>query len=389
MTRRALGTTAIDVAASVLVGLACVAEQFTGDVGGPSAWSVVVAVLFAGPLLMRRTASLKAAAMYTAFVGLHLLVDNRPEHGGGPWLAGLFLGYAAGRFGRHRSGLAELAVLVGATMLLWGLNHETVPTDFFFPEFFVTVAWAAGRAVRYDVRLAARVHEEAARVLERAEDERRRVQAAERRRIAREMHDVIAHSVSVMVVQAGGARRILATDAARAEEAARLIEQTGRDALTELRTLLGVIGAEPERSGAPAPSLTRLGELVERARDAGLDPRLTTTGDLADLPTGLDVAAYRIVQEALTNALRHAGQVRTEIALRRDAAALSIEVVNAPPAQLRDPSELTRPGGHGLLGMAERATLYGGDLDASPTPDGGFRVATSLTLHDHEMENAA
>jgi signal transduction histidine kinase len=379
----------VDVVLAVAIAVACVAELFSGDRHTFTAPAVVVAVLFGAPLVLRRTRLLAATAIYAAVVALHVLVDNAADHSGGPWFGALLLGYAVGRYAHQRYGLPEVVVLVVANMVLWGTNDQTVPTDFFFPEFFTVLAWGAGRAVRYDVRLAAEVHEDAARVLERAEQERERARAAERRRIAREMHDVIAHSVSVMVVQAGGARRILATDAGRAAEAASLIEQTGRAALSELRTLLGVLDATPNHSGTPAPSLAGLDELIGRARDAGLDVSVHATGVLDGLPAGVDMAAFRIVQEALTNALRHAGPVSASVAISRKGDAVELDIVNGPRPAGRPGSDLTRPGGHGMMGMAERANLYGGQLDAGPTADGGFRVRTTLTFEHHRMETAA
>ena len=184
--------------------------------------------------------------------------------------------------------------------------------DLFFPGMFATVFWLAGRSVRSRSELTAELHEAAVQASEARDTEARRAVAEERRRIAREMHDVVGHSVSMMVVQAGGARRILDRDPARAIAAAELIERTGREALAEMRRLLGVLHAadhaEPEY--APQPSLRGLEALVERARAAGVPVELAVDGDQRELPAGLDLAAYRVVQEALTNVRQARGRGR-------------------------------------------------------------------------------
>ncbi|MEH3052856.1 MAG: histidine kinase [Patulibacter minatonensis] len=375
----------IDALLAAAVLAAAVVERLTTD---SNTAQFLIALLLPLPILARRTATVLACVGLLVVVTA-LVAAGLSTHGASTaWMVALLLAYASGRHARRWQGLPELAVLVVADEVLWGAAQDSVASDLFFPAVFTVCAWAVARWVRYDVRIAAQVHEESARILERAERDREAARAGERRRIAREMHDVIAHSVSVMVVQAGGARRILTTDPARAAEAAGLIEATGREALEELRTLLGVIGAEPDSGVAPAPSLARLAGLVERGHDAGLEIEVSTAGDLTTLPAGLDVAAYRIVQEALTNALRHAGAVAVCVDLRRDGDTLSIDVVNAPPGPDHDP-KLTRPGGHGMMGMAERATLYRGDLVAGPTADGGFSVRTRLTFEDHRMETAS
>ena len=168
--------------------------------------------------------------------------------------------------------------------------------------------------MRTRTRLTEELHEAAVQAQEAHEEEVARAAADERRRIAREMHDVVAHSVSVMVVQAGGARRILDRDPARAVEAAAHIEDVGRAALTEMRRLLGVLHHSDER--APQPTLRELDALVERTRAAGLPVSLTVEGEPRSLPAGMDLAAYRVVQEALTNAIKHAGAAPTEVTVR-------------------------------------------------------------------------
>jgi signal transduction histidine kinase len=207
------------------------------------------------------------------------------------------------------------------------------------------------------------------------QEELARVAADERRRIAREMHDVVAHSVSVMVVQAGGARRILDRDPARAVEAAANVERTGRAALAEMRRLLGVLHtAGDEQLRAPQPSLAELDALVERSREAGQPVSVTVSGEPRSLPAGLDLAVYRVLQEGLTNALRHAGGSPTEVTVRWAPDALELAVADRG----RGPAD--HSGGHGLVGMQERVRLYGGELWTGARNGGGFEIRARIPL---------
>src|SRR3989440_1463914 len=208
--------------------------------------------------------------------------------------------------------------------------------------------------------------------LEREQEESaRRATAEEQARIARELHDVLAHNVSVMVVQAAAANDVFETQPQRARQALRDIERTGRSALTELRRLLGRVR---QTDFAPQPGLSGLEALVDGVRAAGLPVTLRVEGELDDLPAGLDLSAYRIVQEALTNAIKHAGASAAEVRVRRTADGVELEVVDDGAG----PSGNGR--GQGLIGMRERASLLGGEVEAGPKPDGGFRVRATLPL---------
>jgi signal transduction histidine kinase len=203
----------------------------------------------------------------------------------------------------------------------------------------------------------------------------------ERARIARELHDVVAHTVSVMVVQAGAARHIVETQPEQAVEALSAVETTGREAMAELRTLFGVIAPEDGAPRAPQPGMEQLPALVQRVRDAGLPAELHVTGAPRPLPPGLDLTVYRIVQEALTNALRYAGQVRTEIAIEFREDALKVEVLDEGNGQRVVPDPST---GRGLAGMRERVTLYGGTLEAGPRLGRGYATRAWLPLPGRE-----
>ncbi len=233
------------------------------------------------------------------------------------------------------------------------------------------VMWVIARAFVERGRRAADLEERADR-LERSHAE---AVAGERATIARELHDVIAHSVSVMTVQAGAARLLLDKDPKRAREPLLAVEETGRQALAEMRRLLGILRADEQRPTLePQPGIAELESLVGHVRRAGLPVDIVIQGDPQALPPGIDLAAYRVVQEALTNALKHAGAARAEVAIRYGPSALELAVTNDGhvPGNGR--------AGHGLVGMRERVALYGGDFHAGPRRGGGYSVHASLPL---------
>jgi signal transduction histidine kinase len=228
-----------------------------------------------------------------------------------------------------------------------------------------------------------RAREQASRErAERLDAERElRVRAAalgERARLAREIHDVIAHSVSVMVIQAAGARTVMDGEPGRARDALESVERAGREALAEMRRLLGVLGdGEQLRALAPQPSFDDLEELMERTRAAGLPASVRVEGEPVTLAPGLSLCAYRVVQEALTNAIKHAGPASAEVSVRWAADALELEVADDGRG---DAEPRLEPGGHGLVGMRERAALHGGTIEAGPGPTGGFAVRARIPL---------
>jgi signal transduction histidine kinase len=207
------------------------------------------------------------------------------------------------------------------------------------------------------------------------ESERETVLREERARIARELHDVIAHSVSVIVVQAGAAEPLVDEDPDRAREALRSIRSTASDALGEMRRLLGILRTTgDELVLSPQPSVAQLEPLLAQTRGTGLEVELHIEGEPRALPPGLDLAAYRIVQEALTNTRRHGSASRADVALRYGPSALEVEVVDNGAARTAAGSN----GGHGLVGMSERVGLYQGTLDVGARDGGGFAVRAVL-----------
>jgi signal transduction histidine kinase len=200
--------------------------------------------------------------------------------------------------------------------------------------------------------------------------------AAERARIARELHDIIAHHLSVVVLHAAGARAAGRADPATLEE----IEHSGRQALTETRRLFGVLRDPDEQTGrAPQPGISELPALVGSLCATGLEVSLSLDGDYTELPPALNVSAYRIVQEALTNVLKHAGPARAEVTVGRAGSAVTIEVTDDGPG---NPTAVAPGGGQGLAGMRERVAMFGGDLRAGPRPGGGFTVCARLPIRE-------
>ncbi|MGW2291065.1 sensor histidine kinase [Streptomyces phaeochromogenes] len=255
-----------------------------------------------------------------------------------------------------------------------GLLLSTPWEDIGFGYVVMFGAWYLGRRLRLRAGRAARIRQEQAA-------EARRIVAEERTHIARELHDVVAHRVSMMTVQAGAARMVAAEDPQGALEAMAAVEEAGRQALDELRHLLGVLRPNAERDGlGPQPGLADLPRLVAEVREAGLD--VSVTGGIQDpLPARVDLSAYRIVQEALTNVLKHSGpQTRTEVRLRADGDGITIVVLDDGLGTAVRSVSAAHEGlpGHGIVGMRERALLLGGSLDAQPRPGGGFRLTARL-----------
>lgn len=234
--------------------------------------------------------------------------------------------------------------------------------------------WSGGRAVRLRRAYLGELEDRAARLERAREADTRAAKAEERSRIARELHDVIAHHVSVMTVQAAAARKVLSADPELAGEALSAIEQTGRKAMAEMRELVGVLRAGSPAELGPQPGMSALPALVERMREAGLSTRLSVEGEPGPVPAGIDLAAYRLVQEGLTNSLRHAGAgVHAEVTVRHEPRELDVAVIDDGRAAA---TAGERPG-HGLVGIRERVALYGGILSIGPRPGAVSRCGRS------------
>jgi signal transduction histidine kinase len=235
-----------------------------------------------------------------------------------------------------------------------------------------TIAFAVGRKFQE----ADEAKERAARAEREREERARSAVSEERARIARELHDVVGHSVSVMTVQASAVRRLLRPEQERERSALLVVEQTGREALAEMRRMVGVLRRPEEAPAlAPQPSLEYLDKLVEQAREAGLPVDLRVEGEPVPLPAGVDLTAYRLVQEALTNTLKHARAKRAQVLVRYGSG--DIEVAVSDDGRGAGSGD---GAGHGLVGMRERVAVYGGELEAGPGADGGYRLCARLPV---------
>jgi signal transduction histidine kinase len=241
---------------------------------------------------------------------------------------------------------------------------------------FVGLPWAAGRTLRAR-RLQSVALEERAVAVEREGEERARAAVAEERlRIARELHDVVGHALGVIVVQAGAERATLGPGREPTRETLVTIESAGREALSEMRRLLELMRRDDEQVAlAPQPTLTHLDTLLESVRAAGLPVDLRIDGEPTHLPRGVDLSAYRIVQEALTNALKHAGPARARVTVTYAEDRLGLEIADDGAGGTNAHEQ-----GHGLLGMRERVALHGGSLRSGAQPGGGYAVSVRLPL---------
>jgi signal transduction histidine kinase len=274
---------------------------------------------------------------------------------------------------RTRSALAVMVVAV--VMALGLIAQDADPIEGLVLPFVVLVpTWLLGDVLRTRRVEALRRAAEVERSLRAREESLRAAAAEERRHVARELHDVVAHAVSVMVIQAGAARQVLRSSPDQAETSLLAVESTGREAMTELRRFLGALSDDGEEAGlAPQPGIGELGTLLDRVREAGLPASLEVDGSPRSIPPSLDVTAYRIVQEALTNALRYARRAATLVRLSWEPDQLRLEILDDGPA-----TGAAEGTGRGLVGMSERAALVGGRLEAGPRVGGGYAVRAWL-----------
>ena len=334
-----------------------------------SAWFLVPATIVTiGTLLLRRRFPFGAPVAVLALVaGVSFVEGNFAPGSFAVFLATITSALLLGMAPERRQALAGIALYVAVVAIAVRNQPSGGLDDLVFVTLILTCAWTAGFALKSKLADA-----ESRRL--RAEEEAREAVAEERGRIARELHDVVAHSVSVMTVQAGAVRRLLTPEQEREREALLTVEQTGRQALAEMRRLLGVLRQEGEIAAlAPQPGLGTLGTLVAQVRDAGLPVELTYEGDRISLPAGVDLSAYRIVQEALTNTLKHAGPARAWVRVRYGQDEVEVEVAN-------DGRSENGSDGHGLVGMRERVALCGGHLTAGPRPGGGYTISARLPV---------
>jgi signal transduction histidine kinase len=322
------------------------------------------------------------AAVFASLAALTTLAapGGRPNHHGpGGLVAAVLVFYAMGAFVPWRRSLWALALtLMVSSVSVLSTPGKTVWDLCFAGIVVVLLPWALGCMLR---RRAAgeRSHREMAERLDAAREQHAQAAAyRERARLARELHDVIAHSVSVMVIQAGGARLVMDRAPERAEASLRSVERAGREALAEMRRLLGVLdGGRGPRALAPQPGLADIEDLLSGTHAPGLTTELHIDGTPVTVPPALDLCAYRIVQEALTNAIKYARPARAKVHIRWRLDTLELEISDDGRGPV--PAKGTS-GGHGIAGMRERAALHGGRIHAGAGASGGFTVRARLPL---------
>jgi signal transduction histidine kinase len=276
-----------------------------------------------------------------------------------------------------QAGIGLVVVLGGAAIIVYSIPGHTTAELVFIPLEFA-ISWVAGFLLRETAEQAEAAEERATLAEQEREADALRAVVEERTRIARELHDIVGHSLSVMTVQTSGVRRLLRPEQEQEREALLAVERTGREALAETRRVVGAL-RDPEEGPAlaPRPSLSRVDKLVVQARDTGLPVDLKIEGQPVPLPAGVDLTAYRLVQEGLTNAIKHAAARHADVRVRYDGDHVEIEVCDDG----RGAGGAAAPGGgHGLVGMRERVSIYGGDLEAGPRAEGGFRLRARLPV---------
>jgi signal transduction histidine kinase len=315
----------------------------------------LVALALMLPVGIAQTTYAEASAFFSGFVPVVLIVCSAAIHAPRRW------------------SLPATAWALGGLIAIIALAPDLRMTNELpFSGPIIILAWALGRYLRARDQRAHTAEAEAATLAAASE----RVLEEERARIARELHDVIAHSVSVMVVQAGAARTLLIDDTAAAREALLAVERSGRQALEEMRRLLGILRRDQrEAELLPQPGLDAAHVLVDQVRATGLPVALDVDGSPRPLAPGVDLSAYRILQEALTNTVKHANASSASVRLRFSPAAVEVEIEDDGRGPVPNGN-----GGHGLIGMRERVELYGGELETGPREGGGFRVRARLPL---------
>ena len=364
--------------AAVLVVLGQVELWVGNATPGPKALTVPLAIVIASSVGVRRRWPLAVGAVVLLSNAVIFAVGGQHQYN-----VALAVGWMCALYGiavwtDTRGFLTGFGALVGANALAQLGPHSKLNDAFLFTVIPGVVMVIVRRAVR-DRQLLAETLTARAQLLEREHELRANEAVAEERaRIARELHDLVAHNVSVMVVQAGAERHALPEDQESTRETLTSIEQAGRQALAEARRLLGMLRRNGDREElAPQPRIDEVEFLVEQVQRAGLPVRLEVDGERVALPAGVDLCAYRIVQEALTNALKHAGPATAEVLLRYTPLRLDVEVRDDGHGV----AQANRDGaGHGLIGMRERVALYGGELEAGPREGGGFEIRAHLPL---------
>lgn len=362
---------AIVAAALVIVGETTVATGTGAIHNVPTAIGVA---LFAAAVAVRRPWPVPAACLILTAAIVNTASSGDLSRTGVGWATVILVGYAAGAHASPRAGRVTLGLLLATMAIVYvdALGQTgTAPSEWLWELGFAAAPYGVGRLLRARRRLHAELEDRALALAHERKQRERLAVGVERARIARELHDVAAHSLSVMVVQAGAARSVLEVDLEAAARALEAIAATGRQTIADMGRLLGFLDTDDTQS---LGGISRIGDLVAQARQA-----VKITGTARHLPSQVDLAAYRVIQEGLTNALKHAGGACTQVLVAYDDAAVRVEVSNDGHPRISHP--LSSSGaGLGLRGMRERVEIVGGELVSGRRPDGGWAVAARLPL---------
>jgi signal transduction histidine kinase len=339
-------------------------------------FSIPAVILVVSTLLARRRLPFVAPVSLWLVAATISFVDGRlVVFPFGVYVAGMAAAFLLGNLADARQGRIGLAVVLGAAAIVVYNDPEHAAGEFIFVPVLFALPWLAGFALRGHAAQTQAAEERAARAEREREENARRAVFEERVRIARELHDVVAHHVSMMGVQAGAARVVLDRDRDKAKQALTAIETSSRQAVAELHRLLGFLRQAGDRDDlAPQPGLSELPRLAASLGDSDLAVAVSIEGERRELPSTVDVSAYRIVQEALTNTLKHSTASRADVHVRYWPDQLELEIVDNGRPGGGSPG----PGGLGLIGMRERAALHDGQLSAGPAAGGGFAVKVRL-----------
>jgi signal transduction histidine kinase len=363
----------------LLVGEAAVATARPGALHAVS--TAVAVVLVASSVAARRPSPVAAAGLVLTAVILDRLAGGNLSRAGIGWAAVILVGYAAGAHASPWRGQLVLGLLVASMTIVYvsvAGQKGTAPSEWLWELGFAVAPYAVGRLLRARRRLHAELEDRALALTHERELREHLAVGIERARIARELHDVAAHSLSVMVVQAGAARSVLDSAPEVASTALEDIARTGRHTIADLRRLLGFLETD---SAASLGGVSRIGDLLTQARHAGLPVDVHITGTARRLPSAVDLAAYRVIQEGLTNALKHAAGARTQVFVAYDDAEVRVVVRDDGRPRIRHPLSASGAG-QGLRGMRERVEMAGGELTTGPRPDGGWAVTARLPLEE-------
>lgn len=342
------------------------------------ALAILLVLLQTLPIAARSVAPLAALTVSVAAISLHIAIgyEGVPV---GTFAALVILYSAASLTEMRRALLAALVTAVGLVIYFTTDRGDPGAIAFLTTSATYVAAWGLGIYAR-SRRAYTNVVEERARLLEREREVRAREAVAdERARIARELHDMVGHALNLIVIQSGGAQRVLESKPELVRDSLASIESTGRQALTDMERMLGMLRATEEADGelSPQPGLSDVERLAAGVSEAGLPVKVKVDGTPVALPASVDLSAYRIIQEALTNALKHAGPARAAVNIRYGSDSLDLEILDDGQGVSADGDD-HRGGGRGLIGMKERVGLFGGELTAGPRPEGGFRVHVRL-----------